>query len=164
MSCELLIGSFSDGTVVSLVGRGTMCESPAFREVAERLLDKGTVVFDASRCDYLDSTFLGCLIGIKKACEQIPKSRFLIAASADTRLKLFCTSSLHQFFDFLEECPKVLKESSKVDLERPDERELGYHVMRCHKRLAEMGGHESDTFQAIADRLAKELGGKVSVE
>ena len=73
MPCELLIGPISDGTVVCLVGRGTMCESPAFRDVAERLLDRGDVVFDASRCDYLDSTFLGCLIGLKKSCEQCPR-------------------------------------------------------------------------------------------
>ncbi len=157
MSCELLIGSSSDGTVLSLVGRGTMCESPAFREVAEPLLDKGVVVFDASRCEYLDSTFLGCLIGVKKACEPFPERRFLIAASADTRLKLFCTSSLHRYFDFIDECPEVVGGCTKVDLEKPEQRELGHHVMRCHKRLAEMGGRESGAFQAIADQLANEL-------
>jgi anti-anti-sigma regulatory factor len=158
MPCELLVGPISDGTVVTLVGRGTMCESPAFRDLAARLLDKGVVVFDASRCDYLDSTFLGCLIGLKKSCELVSGYRFLIAASPDQRVKLFCTSSLHRYFDFVDDCPETSCDCEKIDLERPEQRELGRHIMRCHERLAEMGGSESGAFQAIADRLAKELG------
>jgi anti-anti-sigma regulatory factor len=134
-----------------------MCESPFFRATAERLFDHGTVVFDASRCDYLDSTFLGCLIGLKKSCEGAAQRRFLIAASSATRTRLFCTSSLDRYFDFVDACPASLDGYVKIDVEKLEQRELGRHVMHCHARLAEMGGEESGSFQAIADQLAKEL-------
>jgi anti-anti-sigma regulatory factor len=164
MACELLVGPISDGTVVCLVGRGTMCESPGFREVAERLLEKGVLVFDASRCEYLDSTFLGCLIGLKKTCERSANCRFLIAASAATRIKLFCTSSLHRYFDFVDRSPELTGPWATIDVENPKRDELGQHIMCCHERLAELGGREAPAFRAIADRLAKELSGRVSVE
>lgn len=158
MPTEFIVGRIQDGLVIRLVGRGTMCESPAFREAALRALDQGTVIFDATGCDYLDSTFLGCLIGLKKSCEHSAKRRFLIAASAAARIKLFCTSSLDRYFDFVDECPEILDQCATIDIGRIERDEFGRHVLRCHEQLAEMGGREAPAFRAIAERLAKELG------
>jgi anti-anti-sigma regulatory factor len=158
MTSELLIGHIPDGFVLRVVGHGTLHESVAFRSVAESKLDSGLVVFDATQCEYLDSTFLGCLIGIQKACEQSPTRRFVIAASNATRIKLFSTSSLDQYFDFVDICPQVLDELKPVDIQEVDRAILGRHVMRCHQGLADRGGHEANAFRSIADRLAKELG------
>ncbi len=160
MPSEFLIGRFSNGIVVRLVDRGTMQESPAFRAAVERGLEAGVVVFDATPCEYLDSTFLGCLIGLKKSCEHTSERRFLIAASAATRIKLFCTSSLDKYFDFVDTCPEILDEFATIEVGQHERDELGRHIMHCHERLAEMGGRESGAFRAIADRLAKELGNR----
>jgi anti-anti-sigma regulatory factor len=164
MACEFLIGRFANGFVVRVVGRGTMQESPAFRSAVSRALESGVVVFDATRCEYLDSTFLGCLIGLKKSCEQFPERRFLIAAGPAIRIKLFCTSSLDKYFDFVEVCPETEGQPMTIDVESQERDVLGRHMMRCHATLAEMGGREAPAFKAIADRLAKELGDRASVE
>ena len=158
MTSEFLLGRFSKGIVIRLIGRGTMLESPAFRDAAQRGMDSGIVIFDATECAYLDSTFLGCLIGLKKASERMAERRFLIVAPVQARIKLFCTSSLDRYFDFVDTCPEMLGECVTIDIEKPDRHELGHHIMRCHERLAEMGGRESAAFRAIADRLAHELG------
>jgi anti-anti-sigma regulatory factor len=141
-----------------------MCESPVFRDTVERMFERGFVVFDASECSYLDSTFLGCLIGLKKACEMAGSARFLVAASPDARLKLFCTSSLHRSFEFVDVLPELTGPSQAVDLSGPRRDELGPHIMTCHERLAEMGGREAPAFRAVADRLARELGERVSMK
>jgi hypothetical protein len=164
MACEFLIGRFANGFVVRVVGRGTMQESPAFRSEVSRALESGVVVIDATRCEYLDSTFLGCLIGLKKSCEQFPERRFLIAAGLAIRIKLFCTSSLDKYFDFVEVCPETEGQPMTIDVESHERDVLGRHMMRCHATLAEMGGREAPAFKAIADRLAKELGNRASVE
>ena len=164
MNCELQVGPISGGTLVRLVGRGTMCESPVFRDTVEQLFERGFVVFDASECSYLDSTFLGCLIGLKKACGCEGQGRLLVAASPDTRIKLFCTSSLDRYFDFVDVLPEATGPIETVDLTSANRSELGSHIMTCHERLAEMGGREAPAFRAIADRLARELGGRVSVD
>ncbi len=158
MTSELLIGRFSSGIVIRVIGRGTMRESPAFRAAAGFGLQAGTVIFDATQCEYLDSTFLGCLIGLKKACDGAPNRRFVIAASPATRIKLFCTSSLDRYFDFIDAPPEVVAPCAAIDIENLKREEMGRHIMSCHQRLAEMGGGQSATFQAVADRLAKELG------
>ena len=162
MPSEFLIGRFSDGLVVRIVGCATMQESPAFRAVVEPNLDHGLVVFDATQCDYLDSTFLGCLIGIKKACELSPLRRFVIAACDATRIKLFSISSLDRYFDFVDACPEPLDHFVAIDIMKVEPDELGWHVMRCHERLADMGGRHAVAFKAIADQLAKELEEKAS--
>lgn len=157
MQTELLIGRAHGGTVVQIVGRGTMHESPAFRKLVEANLGCGPVYFDASQCEYLDSTFLGCLIGLQKTSEQA-RGHFAIAASHETQLKLFSLSSLYKYFDFIELDLGEAKNLERVDIDKLDPTSLGRHVMQCHGTLAERGGREAPAFRAIANRLAEELG------
>jgi anti-anti-sigma regulatory factor len=157
---ELSIGRFSKGIVLRIVGRGTMTESPAFRAAFEHGPAAGIVVFDATRCDYVDSTFLGCLIWMKKACERSAERSFVIAASDSTRIKLFSTSSLSGYFNFIDACPKTVDTFVKIDVGKLHPEELGRHVMHCHELLADMGGDKPQAFKAVADRLAQELGEK----
>jgi anti-anti-sigma regulatory factor len=158
MPSELLAGRVSNGFVIRVVGRGTMQESPAFRAAAESNIDSGVIIFDALQCDYLDSTFLGCLIGIKKACEQSPTRCFVIRASNATRVKLFSTSSLDKYFDFIDTCPEPLDELEPMDIDALDPITLGRHSMRCHQHLAERGGPQAAAFRSVADCLSKEIG------
>jgi anti-anti-sigma regulatory factor len=160
MWSEFLIGRFSKGLIVRIVGHGTMQESLAFRATVEHSPATAVVVFDAFQCDYVDSTFLGCLIWMKKACEKSPDRQFVIAASDATRVKLFSTTSLAGYFDFVDACPEPFDNFVTIDVENRKPEELGRHVMRCHKLLADMDGDNADAFKAVADRLAKELGKK----
>lgn len=157
MQTELLVGQVHGSTVVRVVGRGTMHESPAFRKLVEANLACGPVYFDASQCEYLDSTFLGCLIALQKTSEQT-RGHFAIAASHEVQLKLFSLSSLYKYFDFVEPHLGEIEDLKAVNIERLDSTSLGRHVMQCHGTLAERGGHEASAFRAIAERLAKELG------
>lgn len=159
MASEFQIGRFSDGLIVRIVGHGRMQESLAFRAAVEPSLDVGMVIFDATECDYVDSTFLGALIMMKKASERSAERRFVIAASQTTRVKLFSTSSLDGYFDFIEAPPEPLDKFLSIDVSKVEPAQLGHHVMRCHKLLADLGGQQAEAFKAIADRLAKELGG-----
>jgi anti-anti-sigma factor len=155
---EVLVGRIAEGVVIRVVGRGTMHESYAFRDAVESNLDRGLVVFDATQCEYLDSTFLGCLIAINKSCEKARERRFVIVASSAMRIKLFSTSSLDKYFHFVDACPECTAPLRPVDVDELDSQTLGWHVMRCHERLADRGGNEGATFKSIADQLRKELG------
>lgn len=158
MPTEFLIGCFAKGLVIRIAGRGTMQESLAFRAAVEHSPAAAVVVFDAMQCDYVDSTFLGCLIWMKKACEGSPKRQFVIAASKATRIKLFSTTTLGGYFDFVDDCPEPVEKFVTIDVEEFTSEELGRHVMRCHALLADTGGDKASAFKAVADRLAKELG------
>ena len=157
MPAQLLIGRVADGLILRVVGRATMQESLAFRAAVESNVSGGAIIFDAMQCDHLDSTFLGCLIGIKKACES-SACRFFIHATNATRVKLFSTSSLDRFFDFIDTCPEPSDELQPIDIEKLDPMTLGRHAMRCHEHLAERGGREAAAFRSVADCLRKEIG------
>jgi len=156
IASELLVGHFAKGIILRIVGRGTMQESPAIRAVIEQS-PAAVIVFDATECDYVDSTFLGCLIWTKKACEAPPSRQFQIAASAATRIRLFTTSSIGRYFDFIDACPEPLAAPVRIDVEKLDPAVLGRHVMRCHELLADLGGDKAEAFRRVADRLAAEL-------
>lgn len=158
MPSELLVGHVANGFLIRVVGRGTMQESPAFRAAAESNANGEVTIFDATHCDYLDSTFLGCLVGIKKACDQSPTRRFVIKASNAARIKLFSISSLDKYFDFIDNCPEPLDALQPVEIDRLDPITLGRHSMRCHQHLAERGGRDSAAFKSVADSLSKEIG------
>lgn len=157
MLSEMFVGQFTDRLVIRVLGHGTMRESLAFRAVADSLHECGEIVFDASWCEYLDSTFLGCLIGLNKACEQTPGRRFVIAASPPRRVKLFATSSLDKYFSFVEPTGEPLDDFERVTIDCPDPRALGQHSMESHHELAERGGPEAAAFKAVAERLSKDI-------
>src|SRR5687768_10917844 len=98
---QLKVGRTGAGYCVRVEGRGTMRESPAVEEFVARSMggDPVTVVVDLTACDYLDSTFLGCLLGLHKRFGKragpsaadpgpTPGPRFAIAADPERRRKL----------------------------------------------------------------------------
>ena len=157
METQYLVGEVAGGRLVRVVGRGTMQESPAFREVVRPHLDRGLVVLDASECEFMDSTFLGCLIGIQKAAEQSASGRFLIAADKEHRDRLFSLSSLDKYFHFVDACPAPTSDLAPAEIDRSDTATLGRHVAKAHEELAERGGKEAPAFRAVARRLSEEL-------
>src|SRR5437016_6281177 len=84
---RLRVGLTASGYLVQVEGRGTLRESPALHEFAVQSLDgqrgPGTVVVDLSHCDYLDSTFLGCLVSLHRKYNRTQPHRFQVAAPYD---------------------------------------------------------------------------------
>ena len=115
------------------------------------------MVIDLSQCTYLDSTFMGCLIGLRKTALTPPTSRFALHADRQQQVRLFSTTMLAKLFDFIEVCPQSAGETHAVEPQRLDARSMGQHVMSCHQRLAALGGEQASAYQAVADRLAQEL-------
>lgn len=155
------IARFSDGYVVSLCGPGTLSTSHAFREFVGQALDSGLcVVVDLEACEYLDSTFLGCLIGLHKRSVRSGGNQFKIHAAEACRVRLLATTGLHQVLDFIELRPETSGEFISLELADLDEHTLGRHVMHAHRMLSHLGGKDADKFRAIADRLERELDSK----
>ncbi len=157
---RLELARSTDGHVVRIIGRGTYRDSPAFATFVNRCLStgEGTVVVDLHGCEYLDSTFLGSLIGFHKRFSEVDPARFLIWADDDTRLRLLATSLLDRVLRFAERCPELQGDPITIDPQHLETRELGLHLLQCHRSLAELGGNDAEKFRSIAERLANELG------
>ena len=116
------------------------------------------LVVDLSHCDYLDSTFLGCLAGLHRSYNRTVPHRFVVAASYDKSQRLLRPTHLDQVLDVTEVYPEPTGETVELTGPMLSTADLGRHIMECHRLLAELGGSRAASFQSVADQLAGGLG------
>jgi anti-anti-sigma factor len=155
---KITVARFAQGVSVQVDGAGTMAESPVVYAFAEEILKTTTqqVIVNLSGCSYLDSTFLGGLVGLLKRHGGEP-GRFAIFAPAPRRQSLFGVSRLDKILPFVDVLPPVeadLPLEARTQMSRD---ELGRYIVDCHRRLAELGGEQAEDFGRVADVLSGEL-------
>ena len=176
----LRVARTEGGCCVRVEGRGTMKESPAVQEFVVRTLTAaaaatpgaapaaGVVTIDLSACDYLDSTFLGCLLGLHKqfspkaaggGAGEAELSAFAVAAPPERIAKLFGPTRLDRLIHPRSNVPCVAGEWVPLEVPTPvsDKRDLTLHVLECHRRLAEVEGPQQAAFLRIAEQLEREV-------
>jgi anti-anti-sigma regulatory factor len=167
------------GCCVRVEGRGTMQESPAVQEFVERTLEAGAaanggaapagaVTVDLSQCEYLDSTFLGCLLRLYQKHNReaarggsgaVPAGPFAVAAPPERVAKLFGPTRLDRLLRAQPQPPGVVGEWVPLRIDRAAlaKSDLTRHVLECHRRLAEVEGPQQAAFRRISEQLEKEM-------
>lgn len=156
MSSTLKAACTADGCVLRIEGRGTLKESHVARELAMRTLEGATgasMIFDLCDCEYLDSTFLGCLINLHK---DFP-GRFTIAAPPATCKKLLGPLRLDRILICNDTAPAASGEWVIIAIPPDDKKLLLTHVMQSHRLLSECDTPMKSQFARIADQMAVEL-------
>lgn len=157
------------GYCLRIEGRGTMRESRSAAAFVEQCLGVSpapTIVVDLSGCEYLDSTFLGCLVEMQRragkapAPEGLPGPRFVVSAPPERVRKLLAPTKLDLALKRTAEPPAVSGEWVELPAADPAGPDVMRHVMECHRRLAELGGPQQAAFAAIADNIEREMRGK----
>ena len=159
MTTCLRLAQSESGILVEIVGRGTMQDSPAFRDLVSNCLKicDGQLHADLSTCEFLDSTFLGCLIQLHKQWNQKPDERFLLVASQEKKRELFKASFYDRLLLFVDEAPDPLAGFKEISRECLDAEEFGKHILECHEQLINHGGDDTSHYREIVDRLTIEL-------
>jgi anti-anti-sigma regulatory factor len=150
------------GCCIRVEGAGTMQESQAARDLAARTLDispEAVVVFDLSDCEYLDSTFIGCLVQLHRTYGKVKPPRYLVAAPEPRRKKLLGACAVDRILPAVDAPPLLCGEwvvlaSSGSRGDRP---ELMRHVMECHRALAQLDTPMKTAFTRIADGIERDL-------
>jgi hypothetical protein len=120
--------------------------------------DSSVITFDLVACDYLDSTFLGCLTSLYQHYGRSHPPRVLLVASLERRKKLFGACRLDALLQFVDLAPTEVGNLIPVpSCDDTDPRELAAHVMACHRALASIDSPMRPAFERIADQLEKEL-------
>lgn len=157
---KITVARFSSGVTIRVEGPGTVGESPVVHAFAEKVLSEPgqRVILDLGSCTYMDSTFLGGLIGLFKRDRQGQGDRFAIFAPEPQRRVLFGASRLDKVLPFVSELPSALDAGMPLDAQGPLSREeLARYIIDCHRRLAEIGGPEAQDYARVADEIASEL-------
>jgi anti-sigma B factor antagonist len=146
----------ADKTVTFRVeGRGTMTQSLPMRQCAERLMATGTskVKVDLRDCSYMDSTFLGTLLTLKKALEKQHGQLTLVMPS----------ESCHRILNQMGLGDVMPHESAEIDPaatwtdlsgEPTDPTSFKRTVTQAHEELAKLPGPAGEQFAAVVRCLA----------
>jgi anti-anti-sigma factor len=136
-------------------GRGTMTNSLPLRRCAEGLLAAGVtqVRVDLRACTYMDSTFLGTILTIKKLLERSQGQLVLITPS------LACGRILQQMglSDVLATQSEPPAEVPWTELsgEPADLPSFKRNVAQAHEELANLPGAAGEQFKAVSRCLAE---------
>jgi anti-sigma B factor antagonist len=155
--CTLTIHRTNTGYVFRIAGRGTMHESPAVRDfICGAMEDGASIVVDLTDCEYLDSTFLGCLVLLHKRGRN-EKGSFAVHADERVRSRLLGCVGLDRVLDFVEQCPECVGPPVTLPLANLERNEFWHHLLETHRKLAELGGPSAESFGRIADQMAREI-------
>ena len=148
------------GCCIRVEGCGTMQESHAAQDVAARTLltsPEAVVVFDLCDCEYLDSTFIGCLLQLYRNFGRTKPPRFTVAAPQVKRKKLLGACAIDKVLPSVDAPPEVLGQWVNLAQCKGDRTQLMRHVMECHRALAEVDCPMKGAFAKIADGIEKDL-------
>ncbi len=156
------------GLLIRVEGRGTMKVSPAVREFAEQALapencaqqEPLVIGFDLSACEYMDSTFLGCLVCLHRGTIK-RGSRLVVHADDEARQRLLGATHLEKVLHCVADEPEPTTEWVELTTATLDRQQFGWHIMECHRVLAELNCPQAAAFRAVADNLEQELGAAV---
>lgn len=154
----LKVGRTSTGYCVYVEGHGTLHESHALDEFAHIAAGSGpyTLTLDLSNCDYLDSTFLGCIVSFQRHSAAAAPA-FAIVNPSDRCRKLFKDLRLESILTILQDARPQVTELETIPTESRNPQEIAQHIMQCHRRLAEIESPKQAVFAKIADQFEKEL-------
>lgn len=163
----ITVGCVEDGYLLRVRGSGTNRESIAVDQflegsIAEDPAHPVAVYIDLSQCDYLDSTFMGCMLGLHKHACRKELARFALIAPSDECRKLLSHNRLDQIFLIVSDPPAVKGEEVNLPIGYVDSKDFGVHVMECHRRLAGVEGPNQRLFAKIAEQISKEMGSRTT--
>ena len=156
----LKAGRTAEGFIVRVVGRGTAQESPSLSAFVGQYLEaheQASLFVDLSGCDYLDSTFLGCLLTLHQQCQGRDAFDFHVVADDAKRKKLLSPTKLDSVLEVTAGGPQALGGFVDMTLTKLDKRAFGRHVVDSHRALADLPCPQAGLFRKIADQLAQEL-------
>jgi len=156
LGSRVLIGSAGAQTAIRIDGRGIWTHCPAFHEVCMARLEAGhAIALDLSRCDYLDSTFLGT---IQEVVDQADSSGVAIGihgVPAQVR-RVFEELGMHRVVArFADEALAAPAEMLPLEAARdPDDSRR--RVLKAHEVLASLNEHNRREFHKLVEGLRAE--------
>jgi len=142
---------------IQVLGWGNMNQSMPVRKLAEQMLAGGgaTLRVDLRHCTYIDSTFLGTLLHMRRLSHRDNCELVLVSPSAQ------CCRILQQMG--VEEClPSVvaeeLEESAWTELpsEADSVETFNRNVIEAHRELANLDSDAGKSMRSVAQCLSKD--------
>ncbi len=138
-------------------GRATMNQSTPMRRCAERAVDAGAteICVDLRNCSYMDSTFLGTLLTLRKLLAGRSRKELILITPSEACCRILQQMGLLDVLVIhsIESDPLV----GWTDLvtESPDAGTFKRTIAQAHEELASLPGQAGEQFKAVARCMAQ---------
>lgn len=140
-----------DAATFHVAGRGVMQHGLPLRLCAERLLDAGVtqVKVDLRDCTYMDSTFLGTLLTIKKKLDAKKAGPLVLVAPSTSCVRIIQEMGLGEFIPDSQDPFDAAAPWQELKLDNADAGSFRRNVTQAHEELAALPGQAGEQFQAV---------------
>lgn len=140
---------------IRVEGRGTMTQSLPLRRFTERAIDQGAtqVRLELVECTYVDSTFLGTILTLKKALDRAGGQLLLLAPSQACGRILY-QMGLEDVLSTSEEGADPNTPWSELPCSLDDSPQFRGNVVQAHQELANLPGPAGEQFKSAMRRLS----------
>jgi anti-anti-sigma regulatory factor len=161
---KILVARGANLGFVKVVGRGSFQNSSCLKAFYQQLLKEGVARFvvDLGACTYLDSTFLGILLGLGLKLKEAGEGRLHILNASSRNLELLRNLGLDrlisvdpQHVDLNGVTEKPLEE---VACPVPTRAEAAPTILEAHTTLMEFDARNVPKFKDVVEFLREDLG------
>jgi anti-anti-sigma factor len=138
-------------------GRATMVQSTPLRRCAERFVDAGTtrICIDLRNCSYMDSTFLGTLLTLRKLLAARHLGELLLITPSEACCRILQQMGLIDVLMMQSADIDLTAQWSELGTETPDAGSFRRTIAQAHEELANLPGPPGEQFKAVARCMAQ---------
>ena len=160
---SILVGVTNRGVHVKVEGKGSFQSSPALKEFAKQMLERGfrNFVVDLQRCPVMDSTFMGTLAGIALRLREFGNGSLLVRNANERNTDLLRNLGLNNLFEVeskASELTESLVEAAPLDADpvigRIDQAEC---MIEAHEALVDADPENLARFKDVLEYLKQDL-------
>jgi anti-anti-sigma regulatory factor len=142
-------------------GRATMVHSRPLRQFAEQCLEQGArlVRVDLRRCTFMDSTFQGTLLFLKRDIDRREDVEMALLSPSPECRKLLRRMQVYRLFSVIDADEPSYGtwtelESEADELKHP---QFQRNLVQAHQELGRTSGPDSERFRKLAESMQQEL-------
>lgn len=159
MDSELLIGRHENILFVKAIGHMTALVCTELRKNIVQRLQKETppqeIVVDLSECPYMDSTFMGLLVGVNKRLSRLNKHKITIYHPTEEVQTLLEGLGLKNYLNFdFDDDYEMPAEMSPL---RKDNQATADFILRAHEHLMDLSRENRRKFSTLKSVLQSQI-------
>ncbi len=157
---NMLLGQNDGGVFVKIDGSATMALSAGFAALCDECRSRfGRPIFvDLSSCDWVDSTFAGCLVGQTVKARDADSPGFSLVSPSDACCSVLTKMGLAPLLlANVPPAPPLPEAFSPVTTQTYSAERVTETVIDAHERLAEASETNREVFGRVADTFRADL-------
>jgi anti-anti-sigma factor len=139
-------------------GWGTLSHGLPIRRRAEQALADGVSALrmDLRKCTYMDSTFLGTLLFLKRSVDR-QQGQFALVCPSPRCCEILHQLGLEKVYPVVTEEESAEGDWTELAVAPDDGTAFRCNVVQAHQELAGLGGRAGEAFQAVARGLTQSM-------